>query len=82
LIVLKIDLSVLASERSYRIILLGNLSLPDGFTSSAAIRVYFCDPKSPWQRATSENTNMRIEKWPPGIANYGQLAEAKHSWQS
>jgi hypothetical protein len=38
------------------IILVGNLSLPDGFTSSAAIGVYFCDPKSPWQRATSENT--------------------------
>jgi hypothetical protein len=57
LILLKIDLSVLASERSYRrsyrIVLLGNLSLPDGFTSSAAIRVYFCDPTSPWQRATS-----------------------------
>jgi hypothetical protein len=56
LILLKIDLSVLASERSYRIVLVGNLFLPDGFTSSGAIRVYFCDPKSPWQRATSENT--------------------------
>jgi len=54
--VLKLDLSVSASERSYTIVLLGNLFLPDGFTSFAAIRVYFCDPKSPWQRATSENT--------------------------
>jgi hypothetical protein len=56
LILFKFDLSVLASERSYTIVLLGNLFLPDGFTSFAAIRVYFCDPKSPWQRATSENT--------------------------
>ena len=56
LIVVKIDLSVLASERSYRIVLVGNLFLPDGFTSFAAIRVYSCDPKSPWQHAISENT--------------------------
>jgi hypothetical protein len=48
--------SVLASERSYRIVLLGSLFLPDGFTSSAAIRIYFCDPKSPWQHAISEIT--------------------------
>ena len=41
----KFDLSVLASERSYRIVLLGNLFLPDGFTSSGAIRIYFCDPR-------------------------------------
>jgi hypothetical protein len=56
LILLKIDLSVLASERSYTIVLLGNLFLPDTFTSFAAIRIYFCDPKSPWQHAISENT--------------------------
>jgi hypothetical protein len=62
LILLKIDLSVLASERSYRIVLIGNLFLPDSFTSSGAIRVYFCDPKSPWQRATSENTNVLLRQ--------------------
>jgi len=56
LIVVKIDLSVLASERSYRIVLLGNLFLPDSFTSSGAIRIYFRGPKSPWQHAISENT--------------------------
>jgi hypothetical protein len=56
LILLKIDLSALASVRSYRIVLVGNLFLPDCFTSFAAIRIYFCDPKSPWQHAISENT--------------------------
>jgi hypothetical protein len=62
LILLKIDLSVLASERSHTIVLLGNLSLPDGFTSSGAIRIYFCDPKSSWQHAISENTNTLLRK--------------------
>jgi hypothetical protein len=62
LILFKFDLSVLASERRYTRVLVGNLILPDGFTSFAAIRVYFCDPKSPWQRATSENTNVLLRQ--------------------
>jgi IS30 family transposase len=26
------------------------------FAVATDVSVYFCDPKSPWQRATSENT--------------------------
>ena len=50
------------------------------FTLETNIKVYICDPKSPWQRGSNENTNRLLREYLPKYTDLSVYSQKELDW--
>jgi IS30 family transposase len=53
------------------------MALHKDFSVATDVKVYFCDPRSPWQRGTNENTNRLLRQYLPKQSDLSEYSQAE-----
>ena len=55
----------------------GEFAAHRAFSVATNVKVYFCDPRSPWQRGSNENTNGLLRQYLPPATNLTDYSQAQ-----